>query len=156
MEDIDLDEVIEIPPYDLEKITLDDMQILQEILKKKTRQEQLKREHKKKKVLFDIRDIFVEAFNFDDINKTEPIITQLVNIVDKVNTEDVEPNDKLFLWLERKFHKQIMVKMIESIEHHKAKLSSKDEEIKEVLNKAYTLISKLCNIGFFIDEIQWQ
>lgn len=53
-EDIDLDEVIELPKFDLAKITLNEMEILQEVLKKKTRQEQLRREHKQKKVLFDI------------------------------------------------------------------------------------------------------
>ena len=38
-EDVDLDEVIEIPNFDLATITLEHMQILKEVLKRTTRQE---------------------------------------------------------------------------------------------------------------------
>ena len=57
LDDVSLEEVIVLPHYDLATITLEQMQILQEVLKRKTRQEQIMREHKKKKVLYDIKDI---------------------------------------------------------------------------------------------------
>lgn len=46
LEDIDIDEVIELLKYDLSTITLDQMWFLQEVLKRKTRQEKLWKEHK--------------------------------------------------------------------------------------------------------------
>ena len=46
LEEIDLDEVIEIPKFDLDKLTLEQMQIMQNVLQRKTRQEQLRKERR--------------------------------------------------------------------------------------------------------------
>ena len=48
---VTLDEVIILPKYDPESIMFDQMKILQELLKRKMKQEELKREHQQKKVL---------------------------------------------------------------------------------------------------------
>ena len=92
--DVSLDEVIELPNFDLSNITLEKMQILQEALKRKTSQEQLRKEHKEMQVLYDVEDIFVETFDIVDINEDKPILEQLVHIVEKVNTDDIEANTK--------------------------------------------------------------
>ena len=73
-EDIDLNEVIELPKFDLEKITLEKMQMLQDALKRKIRQEQLMKEHKQRQVLYDIKAIFVEAFDINDLNEDKSIV----------------------------------------------------------------------------------
>ena len=43
-------------------------------------------------VLYDIKDIFVEAFDIIDVNDNQTIVEQLVHIVDKVNIEDIDAN----------------------------------------------------------------
>lgn len=48
LEDVDLDEVISIPKFDLETLTLEQIQILQATLKRKKWQEQLRQEHKQR------------------------------------------------------------------------------------------------------------
>lgn len=99
LKDVDLDEVIPFPKFDLETIILEQMQIFQEALKRKKRKEQLKKEHKQRQVLYDIRDIFLDAFDITDVNEDKSIVKQLVHIVDKVNIEDIEANTKLMEWL---------------------------------------------------------
>ena len=113
--DVSLDEVIELPMFDLNTITLEKMQILQEALKRKTRQEQLRKEHKERQVLYDVKDIFVEAFDIMDVNEDKPILEKLVHIVEKFNTKDIEANTKLVIWLERKCHAKAMRKSLVSL-----------------------------------------
>ena len=60
--DVNLDEVIELPKFDLATITIEEMSILQEALARKKHQELLKREHKKRQVLHDLKEIFLDAF----------------------------------------------------------------------------------------------
>ena len=95
IEDVDLNEVITIPKFDLETLTLEKIQILQEAFKKKKRQEKLKKEHTKRQVLYDKKDIFLDAFDIKYVQEDKSIVEQLVHTVDKVNTEDIETNMKL-------------------------------------------------------------
>ena len=50
------------------------MEILQEALRRRTRQEQLRHEYKRRKVLYDVNDNFVEAFDIIDVNEEKPIL----------------------------------------------------------------------------------
>ena len=45
IEDVDLNEVVTIPKFELEYLNLKEIQILQESLKKKKKKEKLKKEH---------------------------------------------------------------------------------------------------------------
>ena len=60
--EVSLDEIIEMPQLDLENFSLEKTIFLQEFLTMKKIQEDLKREHKHKKVLCDVNHIFVDAF----------------------------------------------------------------------------------------------
>ena len=77
---------------------------MQTILQRKTRQEQLRKEKRQIDVLHDIKDIFVEAFDILYVNDNQTIVEQLVHIVDKVNTKDIDANTKLIDWSYRKYH----------------------------------------------------
>ena len=67
--DVKLDEVIELPKFDLATITIEEMSILQEALAKKKNQELLRREHKQRQVLYDIKEIFLDAFSLPTPNE---------------------------------------------------------------------------------------
>ena len=101
-DDVILEEVIVLPHYDLATITLEQMQILQEVLKRKTRQEKLRRENKQKQVLYDIKDILMDTFDIYNLIEDKPIIEELVHIIGKDNTDDIETNVKL-MSLSKKF-----------------------------------------------------
>lgn len=89
-----------------------------------------------------------------DIKTIEHIITQLVNIVDRVNIDDKSPNDTLLIWSEKKFHQQLLEKMTQTIDYCKAELSSCIDWKKDLMQKAQLIISKLCNIGHFTTEVE--
>ena len=71
------------------------MSILQEALHRKKQQEFLRQEHKKKKVLHDIKEMFLYAFSLLEMSEEKPIIEKLVNIVDKIMDEDLDYNVEL-------------------------------------------------------------
>lgn len=59
--EISVDEIIEMPQSNLANVTLEKTIFLQDILEKKKQKKELKREHKKKWVLYDVKNIFVDA-----------------------------------------------------------------------------------------------
>ena len=66
-------------------------------------------------VFHDIKDIFVEAFDINDVNNDQTIVKQLVYIVDKVNAEDIEANTKLMNWSSRKYEIKVIEKILDEI-----------------------------------------
>ena len=67
-----LDEVIVLPKYDPENITFEKMQFLQEILKRKSKQEEMRREHQQKQVLHEIKDILWMLLTFKIFMRIHP------------------------------------------------------------------------------------
>ena len=63
----------------------------------------LRREHRQKKALQDIKDIFLDAFSLPTLDETKPLLKQLPDIVEKLSNEELDTNDKLLEWLETKF-----------------------------------------------------
>lgn len=57
--EVSQDEIIEMPQLDLANLILEQTILLQEVLAKKKRQEEIKRELKKKKVLYNVKDILL-------------------------------------------------------------------------------------------------
>ena len=81
---VDLNEVITLPTYDLNNITLEKMHELQILLSWKAKQEQLKKEQRRRQsVLYTVRDIFIDVFGITDVNHQHTIFGQLVYVVDK-------------------------------------------------------------------------
>ena len=65
-EDIDLDEEIVIPKWDLTNLTVDQMQIVGELLQKKAKQQKLKEERNKEyKIIDDAKNILSEAIGVE-------------------------------------------------------------------------------------------
>ena len=58
-----LDEDIVIPKYDYDNNTLEKINLMQEALERKKKQEILKNEYKQKKSLHEIKEIFLDAFS---------------------------------------------------------------------------------------------
>ena len=58
-------------------------------------QEILRKEYNKRQALFEIKDIFLDAFSLQAPNETKPILEQLSKIVEQVTNEDQETNVKL-------------------------------------------------------------
>ena len=63
----------------------------------------LRRDHRQNKYLQDIKDIFLDAFNLPTPKGTKPLLKQLLDIVEKINNEDLDTNAKLLEWFEKKF-----------------------------------------------------
>ena len=91
------------------------MKTLQDLLARKKRKEELKREQKQKHVLHEIKDIFLENFDVENLNEKAPIVPQLVQIIEKINGPNVDANENLMQWLETKFEKGVMEKLATQI-----------------------------------------
>lgn len=90
---IKLDEIIVIPKFDNNNLTYKQMQILQDLLDMKSKQEKLRREHQQKQV--EIKDIFFDAYDIKDVDEKAPIMDRLVHIVENLNDEDIDANERL-------------------------------------------------------------
>ena len=65
-------------------MTLEQIGILQQALERKKHQEMLRRDHRQKKVLKYIKDIFLDAFSLPTPEETKSLIEQLKDILEKV------------------------------------------------------------------------
>ena len=120
-----IDEIIEMPQLDLANLTLEKTLFLQEVLEKKKMQEQINRELKKKKVLYDEKNIFVDAFDIQNFDEDATIINQLVTIVDQVNDGNMESNKKLMEWSTRRFETKVVNKVSITIDKKKVQLKER-------------------------------
>lgn len=133
--DINLDELIELQKFDLASITIEKMSIVQDALARKKYQELLRREHRQKQELNDIKDIFLDAFILPTLDEQNPIIKKLENIVEKINDEDLDTNVKLLEWLEQKFQTKVNEKISSVIALNQDELATKIDDVKQMLEK---------------------
>ena len=96
-------------------MTLEQIGILQQALERKKHQEILRREHRQKQALQDIKDIFLDAFSLPTPEETKPLIEQLINIMEKVSNEDLDTNANFLEWYEKKFKGKVNEKMSSEI-----------------------------------------
>ena len=54
----------------------------------------------------EIKDIFMDAFTLQPPDAIGPILEQLSDIVDQVNSEDHDTNAKLIEWSKKKFQRK--------------------------------------------------
>ena len=73
--DVSLDEDIVLLKFDLEKIIIKKMGILQEALAKNKIKELVRRDHRQKQALIDIKEIFLDAFSLLTLDENKSIIT---------------------------------------------------------------------------------
>ena len=69
-----LDEEIIFPKYDYDTMTIEQLRILQQALARKNHQEMIRREHRQKKALQDIKEIFLDAFSLSTPDETKTLI----------------------------------------------------------------------------------
>ena len=110
-EEIDSNEDIFIPKFDLDNLILEKIDVMQLALHKETRQEQKRRELRQKEILHDIKDIFVEAFDISDLNVNKTIEYQLIHIVDKIHAKDIETYTNFMQWSKQKFFTKVCAKI---------------------------------------------
>ena len=77
---------------------------------------------------------------------------QLSNIVDQVQSEDLDTNAKLLEWSERKFQMKVNEKILGKIALTQVELAKKIEKVKAVLENIFSLYSKLCDSSLFTQE----
>jgi hypothetical protein len=110
IEEINLDEDIIIPNRDTSNLTLDEMDTLGELWKKRARRQKLRVERKQRnQVLEDIKGIFYDALNIE-VDEKQPILDKLVDIVHKYN-EELNGQEKLLQRVERKFENKVLEKV---------------------------------------------
>ena len=108
----------------------------------------LRREYRQKQALQDIKDMFLDAFSLPIPDETNPLMEQLIDIVEKVSNEDLDTNAKLLEWSE-KFKNKVNEKIFSDIALAQVALATKVEDLKKVLGNIFSLYTKLCNPSLF-------
>jgi hypothetical protein len=117
------------------------------MLKKKAKQQKLQAENKRNKVLIDIKGIFLDALDVN-IDESQPIMDQLVEIVHKYNT-DAEGQEKLLLKVERKFEHKVLEKIAKRIAINQVELTNLITVLEGILANVIKLFGKLCDVPSF-------
>ena len=130
-------------------MTIDQINEVQEALERKKKKEVLRNEYKQRQDLVEIKDIFLDAFSLHVPNEIEPIMEQLANRVDQVQTKDLETNVKLLEWSEKKFQMKVNEKISSEIALTQVELAKKFEKLRVVLENIFSLYSKLCDSSYF-------
>ena len=92
------------------------MLILSELYARNANQAELWKKHRKKQVLFEIKNILLDTIIIDDLDENTPILDQLVYIVDKINELDINVHQKLMERAKRQYNEG---------PHHPYKLTTK-------------------------------
>ena len=119
---VNLDEVITLPKYDLNNLTLEQIQELKTLLSHKAKQEQQIREKKRRQVLHTIKDIFIDAFGIIDVNNQHTILDQLVYVVYRIQIHDIETNEKLLQWSKRRMEHKVLYKVSQELIQRQVKI----------------------------------
>ena len=89
-----MDEEIEIPKWDFDNITGDQMHIASHLLQKKAKKKKLREERDREyKIIGDAKNIFIEAIDVE-VDTSQHILLQLDEAVNKFN-EDSSGQEKL-------------------------------------------------------------
>ena len=77
---VTIDEVIVVPNWDTNKLTYDQMKTLSELLARNTKHEEIWREYQHKQLLDEIKEIFLETIDVENLYEKAQIIEKLVQI----------------------------------------------------------------------------
>ena len=152
-EDIDLDEDIVIPNWDISTINLDQINIISELLQKKAKQKKLREEKRREnQVLEDVKNILIDALS-TEVDSTQPILVQLAEVVHKFN-EDLNGQEKLLQRAERKFENKVLEQVAQKIGIYQVDLSTILSSLETFVNNVTSLFRKLCDTSSFTQEIK--
>ena len=125
------------------------MNEIQSVLDRRRRQEALRKKYKYRQALNEIKDIFMDAFSLQSLDKSRPIVEKLSNMVDQVTNEDHDTNAKLMEWSKRKFQGKVNQKISNDIALAQVDLAKKLDRVKIVLGNIFPLYNKLCDFFNF-------
>ena len=74
---------------------------------------------------------------------------QLSNMVDQVQSENLDTNAKHLEWSERKFQAKVNEKISSEIALSQVELAKRIEKVREVLENIFSLYTKLCDPSIF-------
>ena len=100
----------------------------------------------------EIKDIFMDAFSLQPPDAKRPILEQLSDIVDQVNNEDQDTNEKLMEWSEKKFQEKFNQKISNDMALGQVDLVKKLDRVKVVFRNIFSLYTKLCDFSNFTQE----
>ena len=149
----ELDEEIHIPYYDSSTLTEEKMNEIQSALDKRRRQEAMRKECKYRQAMSEIKDIFMDSFSLQPLDASRLILEKLSNIVDQVNNEDHDTNEKLMEWSEKKFRGKVNQKISNDIILGQVDLAKTLDRVKVVLGNIFSLYTKLFDFPNFTQEI---
>ena len=72
--------------------------------------------------------------------------------MEKVSNEDLDTYTKLLEWSEKKFQNKVNEKTLGDIALTQVALENKVEDVKKVLEKIFSLYTRLCNPSLFTQE----
>ena len=106
-EDIDLDEEIVIPNWDISNLNLDQMQKFGELLQMKDKKKRLREErYKEFQIIEDVKNILAKEINIE-VETSQPILNQLAEAVQKFD-EDMNGQDKLLQRTKNKLENKVL------------------------------------------------
>lgn len=97
---------------------------------------------------------FFDSFDIQNIDEQTPFISQLVQIVEKFNTKDIEANEKLMAQSEKKFENKVLEKVSTIILVIKVEFQALVQILEEIVNKMKDMYNILCVAPRFTNEFQ--
>ena len=76
----------------------------------------------------------------------------LLEIVEKINNEDIDTSAKLLEWSEKKFQSKVNEKISGEIALTQVALTTKVKDLKKVLENIFSLYTRLCDSSLFTQE----
>lgn len=128
------------------------MEVLGELLKRRAKQQKLRAENKRNKVLTDIKGIFLDALDIN-IDESQQIMDQLVELVHKYQV-DTEGQEKLLLKAERKFENKVLEKISKKIAINQVELTNLITVLERILAKIVKLFGKLSDVPNLTQDVK--
>ena len=75
--------------------------------------------------------------------------------MEKINDENLDTNVKLLEWSKKKFQTKVNEQISNAIALHQVELATKIDGVKKMLEKIFSLYTKLCDVPLFTQEVQW-
>lgn len=99
--------------------------------------------------------MFFDAYDIKYVDERVPIMDQLVHIFENVNNDDIDANEKLLQWSEKKFEKKVLEKVSTEISIRQVELSNIVNNVEGVVQNIQNLYKILCDVPRFTHYNIW-
>ena len=152
-DDIDLDEEIVIPNWDIYRLNPNQKHTFGKLLQKKEKQKRLREEiDKEYKIIEDAINILTEATRIE-VDSSQPILNQLEEAIQKFN-EDTDGQDKLVEKTENKLSNKVLEHIAQQISIYQVALSKILVNLETSYTNVSSLFGKLCDVTEFTKEVK--